>query len=867
MERVSLEQAVADSDWRAVYEGLIGLDERERAALEPVYRSLRSQAARRADASWELRPRLVQLALAICLSRSPEQASRNCAWSRRFAWSDEETAFPLLVRLLHSRGSVWASAFAAAAAETRVRGESVRGAAEIAALTLPVFARGSDPIPEGALAHGWVQIVSAAVVAGRDPQSTWVPLRLITGEGDVAYSLPTSLEDALAATPRLPEVFAAALRTPDALSEFATLKGPDSDLEAAIRALVGRGLLERVALIDETLGALARSDRPATQRIMATVLRGADFAGPDASARLPLVSHLMPTVHGSVTAMLLTAVLDAEPDDDALLDVGSVILTRKEKAQKQRLLRVLTERAPSPAVEALLGIAAADVDAAFAAKARAVMGSAPPADTRDEEASWSIAVGEYSSPQARSWTPDRAGLDEARSDAATSVRTTSDAMMLDLAVRFAHADLSGFRAAIPTEPGAGSGSGVLSRIESWRRGERRRSYFITGSQRVSTADGGWRYEAIEPVYAPPAPHQEFTDCLVEETLTRLGDIPELLSTPSREDGSLSVDDLEARLARAGRTGAAPYDLVQALLRLEPVPAAEARRFDALATPLWRAKKRWFARSARSTDAAAVVAQWIRAGGLPSKAVSVDADALRVHAAALPLPPELAALDGLEHLCAEVEIVRTGIVLRNRMRFWAASDVASYLGVVPCWTDAGSAFLLVAEGGDSVFTAKALAILVSAPGRLCEGAHHLLAVMQSHPRQDARLLAVQAMATLAEQGRLDAALLREATASLFLVGELSLARASDTWDTAIRSGLLPWVRPALARVLGDALARDRTPAGLPELIRVTGTAFAHATPDEWEEVLPGLRKLAASRSSAKAAHEARALVAALDRVRA
>ena len=457
MDRVAVEGAIADSDWRELLAWLSGLSDDQRTEFRPAYRSRWRAAARRAAESWQLRPRVVQLGLAIGLSETTEEASKNCAWAGRFAWTDDEVAFPQLVHLLLARRTEWASEFAHLAAATRIRGESARGAAEIAALTLPVYARTGSEIPEGTVALGWTQIVGSAATASNHSNANWVPIRLASDDPrtvDVAYPLPTRLEDVLTSTPRLPDVLAAALRTPDALAELAMMKGAEWDTASVIRALIGRGLLDRDQLIDETLAALARADRPATQRVMATLLRGVDFSGADADSRLPILSHLMATVHGSVTAVLLPAALHGALGDDALFDIGSVILARTEKAQKQLLLRALMRGPTSPAAQTLLAIASADIDAAFAAKARAALGNDSPATIAraTDAAPWDLPVDGYRSAPLALWSADAAGLDAARSDAMTWMRSTSNAAALDLAVRFAHRDLRRLREAVLAGP-------------------------------------------------------------------------------------------------------------------------------------------------------------------------------------------------------------------------------------------------------------------------------------------------------------------------------------------------------------------------------------------------------------------------------
>lgn len=871
MDSAMVERAIADSDWKALLPFLYALADEERTQLRGPYRARWRAAARRANGGWRYRPRIVQLGLAIGLAETPDEASKNCAWAREFAWTDEEGAFPYLAQLLLARGLEWAEKFSELATATRVSGEAARGAGEIAALTIPVYARSDRQVPEGTLALGWTQIVNSAAVASSRPDSHWIPIRLAhptLDDGSTAYPLPTHLEDVLRATPRIADLLSAALLTPNALGELAKMTGAEWDVETAVRSLVAEGLLNRDDLIDETLSALTRADRPSAQRVMAALLKAADLAGGDAATRLPLISHLMAVVHGSVTGVLLVAALDADLDDDALLDIGTVILARKEKAQKQTLLKTLSRHRSSATAQKLLAVASEDADAAFAAKARSMLGEGTPAVPSADDVIWSIPVGGYHAWRVPQWSADAAGLDAAWSDSHTWVRITSNSMALDLAVRFAHRGLGRFREAVLARPSPSQlwmwvGPQVLPLVHLWAStGARRRP---DGKLEKWAADvARWFGASSFVVDAPRPPHQKFTEGLIEETLSRLGDIPELLSTPSRVDGSLSVDDLALRLKRAQRRGVGPYDLVQALLRLEPAHEADAARFEKISTPVWPERKRTFGRM-RSVDAGQIVAEWIRAGGLPTPWVMVDASSVRIVGVRLPLPPVLVKLDGLSELCDSADLIKRNVV-QPLQKLRQADDVAHYLGVVPYWTDPAGALLGVSEIGDSVFIAKALSILVTGPGRFSIGAHHLLARMQSHPRQDARLLAIDALETLADQDRLDAGLLKTQTVALFGAGEVSLTRLASAWDSAIRAGLLAWIWPSLTGVLTEALARDRQPAGLAELIRVASAATPAAMEHgEMDQISVPLRHFAATRSSSKAAQEARALLARLDRV--
>ncbi|WP_137845030.1 hypothetical protein [Microbacterium sp. 2FI] len=856
MDRAAIEQAIELSRWREVVEWLGALDDAGLDEAKRWYRgTLRAAAQHVSERTWSESPRLVQLALALALSETPDEASRNGTWGRRFVWTDPEGGMPRLGALLGARDPAWASAFAALATATVLRGESARAAAEITAVTLPVYADGDAPIPTGTFALGWTQLVSMAAVASppQNGDGRWIPLRIPrAGAAAHAYGVPTTLAEVLRATPRLDDMLAAALATPDALAEFSTMRGAGWDVGAAVKELVASGELDRERVVDGTLAALTRADRPTAQRAMAAILRGAAFGGADVRARLALVSHLMPSVHGSVTAVLLAAVLDAEPDEATLVDVGAVILARPEKAQKNLLVAWLSRRAETPGAQTLLAMAAGADDTAFAAKARAAL-DAPAAgeargDAPDPGLPWALPVEGYRSHAAEPWSPDAAGMDAARSDEAVGVRVTTNALLLDQAVRFGYRDLSRLRdvvRSVASDSGMWwSSNRVLPMLRRW-------------------AEGGSTTRTRTHTTPPPA-HELFTDRLVEETLSRLGELSELVSTPSRADGTVTLDDLADRLRRAGRAGVGPYELVQALLRLEPGAPRDAARFEGFSAPMWSGQVRrgWFDRRPPAMDAATVVRDWILAGGIPPRFAVIGPDSVRLAAVDLPLPTPLLALDGLAELCAASTLVEGGAVRYAQRPLGQADDVARYLGVVPWWTDAAAAQLEVAEGLESAFTAKALTFLTNAAGDPGPGAHRLLARSMSHPRPDSRLLAVEATAGFAAQGRLSASVLEDAATTALAEGALSLTRFADACDNGFRVGLLAWLWPAAWAVAGEALRRDRPPSGTADLLRALTRAVPVVRQHGEVPTTPELDRLAASRSSSKTAAEARALRAAL-----
>jgi hypothetical protein len=351
----------------------------------------------------------------------------------------------------------------------------------------------------------------------------------------------------------------------------------------------------------------------------------------------------------------------------------------------------------------------------------------------------------------------------------------------------------------------------------------------------------------------------FTDRLVEETIERLGTSAELLSTPSFADGSITVRDLARRLRNAGRRGVGAYDLVQALLRLEPTRPEQAKSFVSMSVPIG-ARRRWpFSRA--GFDAAAVVATWIRAGGLPDKPVRIDATGIHLEEVRLPLPASLHELEGVRDLCASTHLIG-GARGRSTMSVGMPQGIAFYLGVVPFWADAAAALLEEAGAGDSIYLPRLLPLFVSGPGRFGAMTHRVFAWQLSHPRGDGRLVTVEAMTEAAVEGRLDRLALRDATIAMLDEGEGSVSRLADSWTNGARAGLLPWLWPTMADTLCWALARDRAPAGLADLLRAVGGVIA-AVEDRAgvDRLIAEVRPLAEQRSRSRAAHEARALLAA------
>lgn len=870
MDRALVESFVDQSDWPRVRNWLLGLIDDDLVTARKWYRgSLRARARRVSQFAWATPARAVQLGMAFALAETAEEASKNCGWARDFCWTDEGGLLPEVTGLLMRRDASFVAEVGELASQLAPRGESRRGAGELAGVLLGAAALNAKVPVAGAIVQGWAQLVRAAgAVSTHDSPGKWVPVRWgVPNDGawTPAYELPSTLYDVLRATPRLTEVFSAALGHPETFADWPTDKSSDWDTASTVSRLVDEGFLDRGVLVAETLAALTRPEKPGAQRVMANILSGAGFGAADVLNHDALVAHLMASAHGSVTAALLPATLEASLPEPVLVEIGTVILTRKEKAQKRILLKSLSDSAKSDASLALLQLAAADEDASLAKSARAALGG------DDDDAStpgtawapeWNLDVAGVHHTKFAPWPATRAGLDEARSDSANWVRVNTNAAWLDLAVRFGRRNSDELKAtALGWEPESW-GQRIPGLILKWAEGNLKDPDWDELRPMATTmVKNGERVEQVTYVkpHRPPG-YVRFSNALARESLRRIGEVPELLSTPSCPCGLLTLDDLHQRLRRSGRAGAAPYDLVQALFRLERAPTSEAKRFSAMGIPLG-GQRRSRLRRLRSDelDAGQVVHDWIQQGGLPDRQVEIR-DGLPMSAAVeFPLPPTLRSLEGVESLEGAIEQP-----LNRERGLWYGHELLHFLGVVPRWTDLAGALLEHQEASDSIFRAKQAPLLTHSAGEFGTGTHHLMATLQSHARADARAITAQFLVDAARQGRLDRDLLREQTMAAWRSGDLSAKRLADTWTHVATLGGFAWVWPTAAAVMLEASTGVPKPTGLADLLRAMApmvrTGLAHE-PDS--ALVTALRALAGERGSSKAVAEARIVVEAMD----
>jgi hypothetical protein len=370
-------------------------------------------------------------------------------------------------------------------------------------------------------------------------------------------------------------------------------------------------------------------------------------------------------------------------------------------------------------------------------------------------------------------------------------------------------------------------------------------------ERVHTGVRGDRDMTTYHVRSRTIP-QVLHDVFASETTLRLGDIPYLLSTPTRTNGELAFTALVDRLRGYGDHLAGPTDLFVALTRLEPVDPHRLVELQGVSVRLWSAEggalRRFLRRS--SPDAVQIVRQWVSGGGLPALRVSHRGGTLVVDRPSLPVPP--ATFGGLPpSLEAGHE---DGVHEDYHDWAWGTETDA---GMLPAWADLVAAKLQRSFDQKGRFAPLALPEMVTSP-HPGPAVVHVLAATLSHADEDRRLLAVDAALTLMGRGLWDQDGYTACCRHLLGDGELRLGRLAHSWEQLILGGALRPLWPTAVTVLDDACSLQRMPAGLAELLGML-RRYVPAVPDA---VVPdSLCALAVSRGSSKAKAEAVAFVSA------
>jgi len=836
-----LEGPLASGDWRRVGTHLESLRAAELDALRPWYRARGRQLAREVALGGAGRggPRdgwITRVALAATLSGTPQSAAKDAGLHElTWTWLDTDDD-GLLERLLLARGPAWCAEFLDAVSSLRFPGGSELALTRFARLAAAVIRRFDLPLPAGeAYARGW-----ALLAVGRT--------RHDTAPKDVFDDTPHPVQTLV----RLSQAEAG-------LAQLELLGPEPGVLAESVRRLVAQHPGVRDELLEAALATLSRGDTRNSQRAVLRILDGLDLTGEDVARRTSTLVHLVPTVHGEVTTVLVPMLLATNPPPEDLLDLGLSVLSRKEKAQKTELLRHLRQRTGDgerAVVVELLTTAAGSPDATFAARARTALDALGEGAPREAPVVVDVAWRRH--PEARSAPPlerveaSRAGAATLYAETSVSGSVTGEARWLDLAVRMPPAEL---RAALLELPEPREGDPVAyARAREWAGGYASRAPFRRGER-------GWHRTSEKTASGlGTPPHEVLLERLTIETLGRLGSVSSLLSTPSRADGTVTVADLVERLRAA--EDYAPIDLQLALVRLGPVAPADLEALDGAVLPpaglppAAQPERRGLLERLRRPrtvppDGVDLVRQWVRAGGLPARAHAVAEG--QVLASAVTLPFVLPGAEPLAHLAEEIVPAGFG----SPLGWIGTASVASLFGALPWWPD--TAVAIVTPGHWLWASREYRPRLTAVPGPLGPGAHHALVRELTEPAEARRLAGAAEISELAAAGRVDTALLGEASLALFARGELPLARVAAAWEHVILTGGLSSVWSAMVAVADAASRQPRLPAGLAELLRTMQPYAASAEPHV--PLPPSLHALAARKGTAKAVVEARLLVAA------
>lgn len=729
----------------------------------------------------------------------------------------------------------------------------------------------------------------------------------------------------LRAPPWFPAALTAVAGDPDSLRAVFASWSPEAGrvLLATLSRLVTEGALDREPLVSASVAPLTRQLAPDVSRVVARMLSVLEFSAADATGRMPLLLGVLPTVHSSVAAVLRPAMIDAVSTSD-LVEVARVVCARTEKAGHTRLVKALTAKdaeirwGRDALVEALV-VAAELSDESVAARARRSLGplGVPPAPATDSGAVAGLwrpvpIVVDQPGPVAPI-EPTARGLSAALSRIRARTTTADPAVFLDAAVRWAASDLD---AAVGWGVEAARRAGgalrwaprtlqvfrdfLLPLLEAtlkhpWEEyekpglvakrysklglrgftakhaekvlGSRGRSWLIA----AASGSGGWHHPGVHALHAR----------FLREVEMRLGEVPYLISTPTRSDGSLDFDSLLERLHGYGDLPVGPLDLLLALLRLDTPSADRAADADGIRAVLWTAAEylqpglrrldadgrreardnvhRWLQNGgAQALPVSGLVRDWLLGGGLPALAGRLDGTDVVLDPVTLPVP--LGGFAGaLEDLTAQARPSTDGFVSLEYAR------VETDLGVVPGWSDwtamrYQAAFGRKRSGVTRGVDERWLARLAEAPSPGMATLRATIATL-NHPDADLRLAGVDTALQLMGRGRWQAGDATAITLALLAAGDLKLARVAHSFEQVILAGGLQLLWPTALAVLDIAASAERRPVGLAEFTRMLRTYIPAVPVDVMPDVPTAVARLATAAGGAAPKLESAAFVAA------
>ncbi len=334
-----------------------------------------------------------------------------------------------------------------------------------------------------------------------------------------------------------------------------------------------------------------------------------------------------------------------------------------------------------------------------------------------------------------------------------------------------------------------------------------------------------------------------------EALLRADAYATVLSTPTRADGTLELDDLLVRLAEIRKTPdstVGPIDLVQALHRMRPVEKARAQDVpDGPCTD----PRFTHPDAAESWDAGALIRRWIIEGGLPELEPRPDGQGGWCTEAVAPVPfTDLAALprDLLDDPWSPGPIGATA----RMMPLWADRTVVEAFATIPYFVDSAFPGHLASRGGVPMMDL-------------------LIAALESDGRRVSDFGSRQAWrcaADFAQRGRLDPRTLAVAGWRRHQAGALDVEALTENIRLTFEvPGAFSWWWVSAA-ALADALCRvPDPPTGAARLLQLLAT-YAVEIPSDFLKPTPGVVAVAEGQVEVDPATRAAAhdLVAALAR---
>ncbi len=862
--------------WRDLSEFLDGLDEVGLKEARDWYRQGRGQARRAAEESLgpgntrESGAACVQL-LALRLAPTPRKAAEWFGWGLPGEFG--EVAEPVVLRKLAACGREWCADFVQAASEVRFRGQAVVDADRVVRYTMPLLAHFGLPMPSGpAYGLGWAGYytglkfrVSWAGNPHRDDEPDFIGQTWLAADGTAIESASVletpTLVDAWRRDPVLGDALAACLAAPGEIGRFAAPVAAEGwEVGPAVAAMVGEGKLDRDSVLEACFGALTRQENPSSNKTIAGIIAGLDVSATELRGRIPLLQGVMASCHGSLTAVLLSPVIDALSSAAELEELATTVFSRKEKKQQNALLKVVlakdaVERLGRESVVAVLSKVVLTGDEALVTKAGSALAKLGVAAAEPAAVSMDgLWIDVPTAPVERFGriAPEPPGI----AAALTAMEIEGDAgflaRYLDALVRWAWSDVDVVKRWF-REHGAGFVTDPIGqRTVDWANGRVTGKSFAAYAELAGQYHGGGRrfFPGEDWVLAESPVTAVFADLHLQECLLNAGRVPYLLSTPSRSTGVLEFDDLLARLGGYRSVQCGSLDLFQALLRLEPVSPDRLAELPDVVLPVFRPGaegllSRLTGRRGESVDAITVIRQWVEGGGLPPIVARTGDDGM-TSIEPVELPVEL--FPGVPQ-----DLV--GGYRAIHVTPGVGFDPARTIGVVPRWPDLIAARMQEAFSGEAKWAPPWLDQLVL-PGA-GRAVHQLLAITIGFPDEHSRLRGIDALLALMGREEFDSELLTEFVLGRFARGSLPLARTSWSLEQAVLAGGLKPLWPTVLALVDASCSAAKSPPGLAGLLAVV-RRYLPAVPDP---VLPsGVRELAARRGSTKAGAEARALVA-------